>query len=306
MHTESRSAAYGKRIKTYLFVCAAMALTSVLIVHPAFPADKKDVQQLDSAVNSDEAKRAKDLLSRAVAYYKDKKDAALAAFSRQGEFTSGDFYVYVVGTNGIFLASGGSSFVLIDRVVTNMADVTGKFFFKEMLDTAATKGSGTVEYRWMNRVDRKVERKFAYFERVGDKIIAVGYYIPHATADQAREMLNKAVDAVKNDPERAFLEFNDVDGKFVEDDLYVFVVSLDNSHFRAHGALPRLVGTNGSVLLDPNGKPIIREMISIVKAKGKGEIDYTWRNSVTNKLEKKHSYLQKVNNYLVAVGYYTR
>lgn len=305
MQTESRAAA-KRKLGTCLVVCAALALTSVLTIPSAFSADKKGAPTQVSQDNRDEATRAKELLGRAVAYYKDKKDLALAAFNRQGEFTSGDLYVYVVGTNGIFLASGGSSFVLIDRVVTNSVDVTGKYFFKEMLETAQSKGTGTVEYRWMNRVDHKVERKVAYFEKVGDKIIAVGYYIPHATAGQAKELLKKAVEAVKKDQVWAFPEFNKIDGKFVEDDLYVFVVGLDDGRIRAHGANPRLVGSNGLALLDPSGKPIIREMISIVKAKGSGELDYTWRNPVTNKVEKKHSYLQKVGDYLVAVGYYTK
>jgi cytochrome c len=77
-------------------------------------------------------------------------------------------------------------------------------------------------------------------------------------------------------------------------------------HFRAHGASPRLVGSNAQTLTDPNGKPIIREMISIVKAKGQGELDYAWRNPVTNKIEKKHTFVRKVDNFLVGVGYYTR
>ena len=126
MHTESRSAAYGRRLRTYCAVCAALALTSLLTVHPAYPADKKSAPSQAAPDSSDEAKRAKELLSRAVAYYKDKKDLALAAFSRQGEFTSGDLYVYVVGTNGVFLASGGSSFVLIDRVVVNAGADAGE------------------------------------------------------------------------------------------------------------------------------------------------------------------------------------
>ena len=212
--------------------------------------------------------------------------------------------MYVVGTNGIFQASGGSSFVLVDREVLNMADATGKFFFKEMIEAAVSKGSGTIEYHWMNRGDRKIERKVAYFEKVEDKIIAVGYYIPRASAEQARTMLNRASDAVKNNAKNAFKMFHDLNGNYIEDDLYVFVVSLDDMHFRAHGATPRLVGSDAKSLTDPNGKPIIQEMASIVKAKGQGQLEYAWRNPATGKIEKKHTYLRKVDNFLVGVGYY--
>ena len=256
-------------------------------------------------INSD-AKRAKELLERAISYYQEKQDMALAAFTRQSEFTQEDLYVYVINTKGIMLASGGSSAALIGRDVSAMRDAEGKLFFREILDTAKSKGFGTVEYRWLNRLDRKTERKITYFQKVGELIIAVGYYIPRASADQAKAMLNRASDAVKNDFKSAFKSFGDLNGKFIEDDLYVFVIGIEDMHFRAHGANPRLVGTDARTLTDPNGKPIIQLMINMIKSKGQGELDYSWRNPVTNKIEKKHTFVRKVGNYLVGVGYYIR
>jgi cytochrome c len=141
---------------------------------------------------------------------------------------------------------------------------------------------------------------------VGELIIAVGYYIPRASIDQAKAMLNRASDAVKNDSKSAFKAFGDLNGKFVEDDLYVFVIGIDDLHFRAHGANPRLVGIDARTVTDPNGKPIIQKMVSIVKKKGQGELDYAWENPVTNKIEKKHTFVRKVDNYLIGVGYYSR
>ena len=258
-----------------------------------------------AAGEPDEAQQAQALLSRAVAHYKDKKDSALAAFSRQGEFISGNLYVYVLDTTGVILASGGSSSTLIDRNVAEMRDAAGKPFFREMLDTAKANGGGSVEYRWLNRSDNKVERKVAYFEQVGDKIIAVGYYLPHGSAKQAKALLERAALAVKADANKAFAAFNDLNGKFIEDDLYVFAIGLDDARFYAHGARRRLVGTNALPLPDGNGKLFIRDMMDQVKNKEQGEIAYAWRNSVTNKVETKHSYLSKVGKYLIGVGYYT-
>ncbi len=204
------------------------------------------------------------------------------------------------------LASGGSSSALIGRDVSDKRDADGKPFFQEILRIAKANGAGTVEYRWLNRIDRKVERKVSNFRKVGDVIIAVGYYIPRASANQAKSLLNRASDAVKTDSKSAFKSFQDINGKYIEDDLYVFVVGLDDMRFRAHGATPRLVGTDALSLTDSNGKPIIREMISIVKAKVRGELEYVWRNPVTNKVEKKHTFIRKVDNFLLGVGYYAR
>lgn len=282
-----------------------LALITLVLFGVAHAADKPAVKT-GIEDNVSDAKRAKELLDRAVVHYRVKKDLALAAFDRQGEFIQGELYVYVINTAGVLLASGGSSSVLIDRIVVGMSDVDGKLLFKEMLDKAKTQGAGTVEYRWLNRTDNKVERKVAYFQQVGDVIIAVGYYIPRASAKQAKNMLNKASEAVKNDPKSAFKAFQNLSGKYMEDDLYVFVIGIDDLHFRAHGATPRLAGSDAQSLSDPNGKPIIREMISIIKTNGEGELEYTWRNPVTSKIEKKHTYVRKVGNYLVGVGYYVR
>ena len=251
-----------------------------------------------------EARQAQGLLAKAVAHYKDKKDLALGAFSRQGEFITGDFYVYVLDTKGTLLASGGSSALLIDRNVADMKDAVGKPFFREMLATAEAKGSGSVEYRWLNRKDRKIERKVAFFEKVGDRIVAVGYYLPHGSAAQAKSLLERAATAVKDDPKKAYAAFNDLNGSYIEDDLYVFVIGIDDGRFMAHGATPPLIGTSALSLTDINGKEFVRDMLSIVKNKDQGQIDYAWRNAVTGKVDKKHSYLRKVGNVVVGVGYY--
>lgn len=280
-------------------------LMSLLIVPALFAAEKTVVTAVDTKADND-ADRAQALLARAVDYYKGNRDRALAAFSRAGEFVNEDLYVYVIGMNGQMLASGGSSSALIGRDVSAMRDSAGKLFFREMIDTAKSKGAGMVEYRWLNRVDGKVEHKHTYYQKVDDRIIAVGFYIPRATPEQAKAMLEQAADAVKKDPKAAFAAFNDLSGKFIQDDLYVFAVDLKGEIFRAHGATPRLVGTDAHDLQDPAGKPIIKEMIAIAKSKGQGSLEYKWRNPVTEKTETKHTLLRKVDNYLVAVGYYTR
>ena len=305
MHHKSDASPSVNKNSIVRVTLIVLLLISAVVSGSTYAADKSASKPETADIRND-AKRARELLDRAVAYYRENKDQALAAFNRQGEFIQGDLYVYAINTTGVMLASGGSSSALIDRIVLGMGDVDGKLIFKEMLAIARSKGSGSVEYRWLNRVDRKIERKVTYFQKVGDVIIAVGYYIPRASAEQARNMLNKASIAVKNDSRSAFKAFQDLGGKYIEDDLYVFVIGIEDLHFRAHGATPRLVGSDAQTLPDPNGKPIIREMISIVKTKGEGELDYVWRNPVTNKIEKKHTFVRKVDNFLVGVGYYAR
>jgi cytochrome c len=204
------------------------------------------------------------------------------------------------------LASGGSSAALIGRKVMNMRDAFGTPFFYDMLEKAKTSDSGVVEYRWLNRLHHRPERKITHFRKVGTRLLAVGYYIPRASPAQAAAMLERAVGAMKADPERAIKAFNDLNGGYIEDDLYVFVVGLADGTFLAHGVTARLVGSDGYALTDPNGQTIIRQMVDALKDKERGELDYAWRNPVTRQVESKHTLFRKVGDSLVGVGYYAR
>lgn len=283
------------------------ALSALVAIFPAAPAWAADLSaKPESPADQAAAMRAKKLLQRAVGLYKEKGDAALDSFSRAGEFIDGEHYVYVVSTKGTLLASGGPSSSLVGRDIGKLTDTTGKLLFREFMASTEAGGAGQVEYRWQNPASGKVERKIAYLQREGDKIIAVGFYLSRASPEAARKLLDEAAQAVVANPGKAFAIFNDQNGKFVQDDLYVFAVGLDDSRFRAHGAIPNLIGTDSKDLRDPKGKAIIVDMINIVRAKGEGQLEYAWKNPMTHRVETKHTFVRKVGDYLVGVGYYTR
>ncbi|MCP8465756.1 cache domain-containing protein [Pseudomonas sp. ZM23] len=258
------------------------------------------------AADNAEAKRAQALLAKAVAYYKKEGDKAFAAFSRQGEFVDGDLYVFVVDSKGTMLASGGPSVVLIGRDVSSTLDPSLREQFTKALASPASSKVQQADYRWKNWADGRVERKHVYYQRVGERFIATGYYLPRATPERAVAMLDKAVKAVEIDPNGTFGKINALDGSFIEDDLYVFVVDLDTSRFVAHGFNSRMVGTDFASLKDPGGNPVGHAMLELARTQGEGEFEYQWRNPVTMRVENKHAYLCKAGHYLVAVGYYTR
>lgn len=261
--------------------------------------------QTELARRADEA-RSQRLLDKAVAHYQTHGARAFDDFNRSAEFVDRELYVYVIDLNGRMLASGGSSVALVGREVLAMRDAAGKPFFRELLDKAATESSGRVEYRWLNWLDKRETPKVTLFQRVGDRVLAVGYYVPRGSAEQARELLERAVAAVATRGESAVTDFNAIDGGFIQDDLYVFAVDIPSRRFLAHGVMPQLVGRDGRDLRDPKGKPIILDMLNIVERKGAGELDYAWRNPVTGKVESKHTFLRKVGDVMIGVGYYAR
>ncbi len=284
-----------------------LAVVAILIASPAtgqsgvaVSGDKK----ADRMQQQDDPARANALLERAVARLNEQGDRALAAFSRVGEFTDGDLYVYVLGKDGIMLASGGSSSNFIGRNMLEYKDPDGKKVFVEVLEGARAKGKGKVEYRWLNQVRGGIERKIAYYQTVQNWIVAVGYYAPRGTPEQAMSMLWRAVDELKRRGPEAFPRFNDLNGGFLRDDTYVFVVGMKDKMMHAHAAMPRLVGTKVAELKDVDGTPIIQKMIDIVSVKEEGLLDYRWRNPVTGKIENKRTFLRRVGDYMVGVGYY--
>jgi len=251
-----------------------------------------------------ESAAAKSLLTKAVAHYQQVGDKALAEFSRQGEFVDGERYVFVTDTNGVMLASGGPSVVLIGRDVSSVLDPDLQKAFKDVLKTPESAGIQQAEYRWQNWRDGKVERKHVYFQRIGDRILAVGYYLPRASPEQARALLDKASKALEQDQDGTLESINNLKGGFLQDDLYVFVVDVGTKRYVAHGTNLRLVNTDFSKIKDPEGKPVGIPMLEMIKKQPEGEYEYRWRNPVTGKIEHKHAYMRKVGDFLVAVGYY--
>ncbi len=258
-----------------------------------------------SARASSEVARTQELLDRAEAQLREQGDPALASLSRAGDFQDGELYVYVIDTAGNFLASAGTSSSLIGRNVSDLTDSNGRHFIREILEGARTKSSGRVDYRWFNPVHGKSEPKTASYRRVGDRILVVGYYTPQASFELAKSMLWRAVHELKMHGESSFERFNSLDDGFVQDDLYVFVVGLDDEMVYAHGGSPRLVGRKAGEFVDANNKPFIRDMIVLAKDKGEGDIHYTWRNPVSLKVENKHVYIVRVGKFLIGVGAYT-
>ncbi|WP_460144847.1 cache domain-containing protein [Pseudomonas sp. S2_A02] len=252
-----------------------------------------------------DSQAAKALLEKALAYYHEQGDKAFAAFSRQGDFVDKDRYVFVVDTKGVMLASGGPSSALIGRDVSEVLGPDVQKAFKDALKVPEGNGIQQAEYRWQNWADGKVERKHVFYQRIGQRILAVGYYLPRASPQQAQALLDKAaVDLAKNE-KGTLTAINSLKGGYLQDDLYVFVVDLDTQRYVAHGTNLRLINTDFSKIKDPEGKPVGEPILALMAKQDDGEYEYRWKNPVTGKVEDKHAYLKKVGHFLVAVGYYS-
>lgn len=267
-----------------------------------------DTPQAKGSIERNEARQAGNLLDRAVAHLqRNGPEQSLAAFNdRKGSFVDGEYYLFTLGLDGTMLSSNGASRALVGLNVLDLRDAAGKPFISEIIDKARTADNGVVAYHWLNPVDNRVENKVSQYRKVGEHILAVGYYIPRASAEQARRMLDKAVALMKHtDAEHAFKTFNDPQGGFVTNDEYVFVIGLEDGKYRASGASPNLVGVDVREVSDAAGTPLFKQMIALARDKGTGTVDYVWRNPATNAVEQKHTLIQRFDDVLLGVGYYS-
>lgn len=237
---------------------------------------------------------------------KDGAEKAFAAFNdTNGAFVHKDLYVFAIDLKGNYVANGAAR-SLVGTNALETRDAAGNPLFRNMMDAVKVEREAKVRYVWLNRKDNRVEPKVTYLHRRGEHILGVGYYAPRSTAAEAQALVEKAAQLVKEQGmTKAAAAFHDKKGQFLHNDLYVFAVGLDSGKFEANGTNAALVGTNARALNDVNGKAIVEEMIALAKKQGQGSVAYTWTNPLTNALEKKESFIRKVGNSLVGVGYYT-
>ncbi|HEY0843852.1 MAG TPA: cache domain-containing protein [Noviherbaspirillum sp.] len=127
-----------------------------------------------------------------------------------------------------------------------------------------------------------------------------------ATASEAEAMVKKAVAYLKaNGKEKAFAEFNNTKGQFVDRDLYIFVYDMQGTNLAiGNGNASKMVGKNLLEMRDADGRYIIKGFIELLNAKGKGWFDYKWPNPVTKAVEQKSGYVEKVDDMIVGSGIY--
>lgn len=121
------------------------------------------------------------------------------------------------------------------------------------------------------------------------------------TKDEAKALSDKAIALIKSDGEKAYAKFQEKDGGFIDRDLYVFVIQ-DSGNFKAHGAKPVLVGKGGLEMKDVNGFEFIKAFLAVKDA---AWVDYKWPDPADgNKVKDKSTYIVRVNDTIVGVGYY--
>jgi cytochrome c len=125
------------------------------------------------------------------------------------------------------------------------------------------------------------------------------------TAAEAQALAERAVLYIHQvGREKAFADFSRRDGGFVDGELYVFYNTAEGVVL-AHGGNPKPVGRNLTTVRDVQGSQPVAEVDRIALVRGQGWHDYVWPNPAAGLIQRKTSYVVRIdNNTVCGSGYY--
>jgi cytochrome c len=125
-----------------------------------------------------------------------------------------------------------------------------------------------------------------------------------AGKDDAVAMVKKAVTFIKEQgADKAYPEFTNKAGKFIDRDVYVVVYQLDGKVL-AHGSNEKFVGKDMSDAQDVDGKLYVKERVELAAKQPSFWQDYKFVNPVSKKVEPKQMYCERLDNTAVCAGVY--
>ena len=101
-------------------------------------------------------------------------------------------------------------------------------------------------------------------------------------------------------------KINAKDPEFVQGELYVDLRDIKTGIVLAHPYNPSIVGKDLTDVPDANGKKYRREIIELAAAKGKGWVDYQYKNPTSGKIEPKTTYILRVDDVVLEAGIYKK
>jgi signal transduction histidine kinase len=96
------------------------------------------------------------------------------------------------------------------------------------------------------------------------------------------------------------------DAEFVQGSLYVDMRDINTGIVLAHPFNPTIVGKDLTDVPDASGKKYRREIIELAARKGKGWVDYMYKNPQTGKIEPKATYILRVGDVVLEAGIYKK
>lgn len=222
------------------------------------------------------------LVNDAAALVRANGSAAFADLRLDGSrWREGERYIFVLDPAGTMLVHPDPAMEGTNQQA--LEDVTGKPIVQGLISAAtrlADKPDGWYHYQWPVPGGLLPRWKSSYVRLAetpsGERyIVGSGVYNDRMERAFVVDAVTDAVGLIERGGEAVFAQIRDPRGPFVVKDAYVFVMSSDGIDLVNPG-FPNLEGRNQLALKDALGKPLVREMLDVVREHGSGWVDYMW------------------------------
>ncbi len=224
-----------------------------------------------------------------------------------------DLYAFVYDTGVTLVATPDAA--VRGQSMTGKPDAAGKPFRDEIVAGALAKGSGWEQYVYKAPGKKGLFLKSTYYKLVtgsdGQRyVVCAGRYLGRAevapqagsaastaaTQADVQTFVEKAVAYARmNGKDAALAAFTAPGGEFHDGELYIYAYDFDGTVI-AHGGDPSLVGKNLIGMKDPNGVPVIKDLVHLAED-GSGWLYFMWGNPLNdNRVEPKLGYVMKVDD----------
>ena len=125
------------------------------------------------------AQEAEAMVRKGVAYIKaNPRDKAMADISdKHGQFVDRELYLTVYTLDGTARAHG-ANIKFVGKNMIDLRDGNGKEHIRERMEMAKTKNAFWQDFTFLNPVNKKIEPKKMYCEKVQDLVVCGGIYSP--------------------------------------------------------------------------------------------------------------------------------
>ena len=122
--------------------------------------------------------------------------------------------------------------------------------------------------------------------------------------DRAMELVKKGIAHMASvGKDQAFTDFATSGGPFYQGDHYLWATDLSGIVL-FHPTMPKTRGQSFADLKDNNGRFYIRDVLRLANQRGRGWVDYHWRNPVSKQTEPKSTYFERSGDLILYCGIY--
>jgi signal transduction histidine kinase len=286
--------------KVFILFAAALILTTIDKAQSSF-ADRKSYLVDNNLANNkrDTLRELVSLVNDASQLVRSRGEAAFKEFRAPGSrWRKNETYIFVIDPEGNMLVN--ADIELEGKNQLDLKDINGKPIVRGLLE-ATTKIPGQPEgwyhYQWPVPGGLLPRWKSSFVQMVKapsgkSYFVGSGMYNDKMEREFVVDAVNAAVAEIEKNGKQAFPVFHDPKGPFMAKDAYVFVID-PNGVEVVNPAFPNLEGRNLLDLKDTHGKPLVRDMFTVVQNEGSGWVNYMWPKPGESVSTQKSAYVRK-------------